>query len=126
MRISDWSSDVCSSDLVAVEGIGAPVEVESPPGQEALQPAHEVEQHLVGVGDQQRLARAEIEFRQLGGNRCGKGGRIWCGGHGLGVDCPCQTAWPAWRGMPHNTVYAGKRWRRKTSNLYGEGSLLKK
>src|SRR3546814_12621586 len=91
MRISDWSSDVCSSDLgmqllggdravvvtvadVAVEGIGAPVEVESPPGQEALQPAHEVEQHLVGVGDQQRLARAEIEFRQLGGNRCGTGG----------------------------------------------------
>src|SRR3546814_20726521 len=92
MRISDWSSDVCSSDLVAVEGIGAPVEVESPPGQEALQPAHEVEQHLVGVGDQQRLARAEIEFRPLGGNRCGKGGRIWCGGHGLGVDCHCHTA----------------------------------
>src|SRR3546814_8813734 len=27
MRISDWSSDVCSSDLVIVEGAGSPAEI---------------------------------------------------------------------------------------------------
>src|SRR3546814_8041079 len=58
MRISDWSSDVCSSDLAAVSGIGRGIELED--HRLALQALHQLRaelrraDHRGGVGRQRR------------------------------------------------------------------------
>src|SRR3546814_12546041 len=53
VRISDWSSDVCSSDLQAFEPVG-PV---------ARDPVH----HIAAIAGAQRAAIAGIDLRILGG-----------------------------------------------------------
>ena len=94
---------------IPVEGVGSPVEVELPGLQKPLQPAHEVEQDLVGIDDQQRPGGEEGECFDLGGNRCGKGIRVFDFQHDPARDCHPQTAWPGWLGMLQITGEAGKR-----------------
>src|SRR3546814_10235969 len=61
MRISDWSSDVCSSDLflpcAAVEGAG----VQGIQGDRAPEPPFRVQTHAHAVMHRQRLADVVVE-----------------------------------------------------------------
>src|SRR3546814_1618472 len=57
MRISDWSSDVCSSDLLARFGMGG----------EALALLGWIDQLVVAVGN---LQRAQIQLEPLRDRRC--------------------------------------------------------
>src|SRR3546814_6729733 len=54
MRISDWSSDLCSSDLVAIEGLGMP-------------PAMEAERALKSVD--QRMRDWIVDQRKVSGRQ---------------------------------------------------------
>src|SRR3546814_6494092 len=56
MRISDWSSDVCSSDLVAIEHLGAP------PVRRRLQPSQ-----LDRAGNPQAVLQGRTDEAALGG-----------------------------------------------------------
>src|SRR3546814_3832349 len=55
MRISDWSSDVCSSDLVGVEAGELATEGDEVAGVEVL-----VEPHVVHSGRDELVERAEV------------------------------------------------------------------
>src|SRR3546814_17371224 len=64
MRISDWSSDVCSSDLVKVDAVADPVTVtidtESASGDEAFAPGEAgTEKVTASIGD--NVAGSEVQ-----------------------------------------------------------------
>src|SRR3546814_17713686 len=63
MRISDWSSDVCSSDLLAREVRGQHLEIErarARPGRELAPVIQRVGEFRIEPADAQELALAEI------------------------------------------------------------------
>src|SRR3546814_14593491 len=85
MRISDWSSDVCSSDLIAVDVVGDEVVVEVrnalPPGPDDRGGAG----HSIGL--QATRARVQASTGGRGGVEAGRGGeafvaRMWVAGGG--------------------------------------------
>src|SRR3546814_12506113 len=79
MRISDWSSDVCSSDLVVVS-LGDPVDTTTPQGRFTLQ-------ILAAVGE---LERALIRERTVAGlEHARKEGRMG-GNPGLAAGDPAN------------------------------------
>src|SRR3546814_1723250 len=84
MRISDWSSDVCSSDLAAIVIEAIDVELRAGPAGEPVEiglehqveiveiaraaavPARDIAHHLAGIGDlKQQRARSEEHTSEL-------------------------------------------------------------
>ena len=65
-----WGISTTESSLrrriLPVEREGRPVEVQRLPGEIILQPLHELEQHLVRVGDHQRPVRHQLQAVKLG------------------------------------------------------------
>src|SRR3546814_6027906 len=93
MRISDWSSDVCSSDLRLREGAG----VEAGHGREVHRREDPVGVHVVDAGVHVEAARAQlrvgagVEAPLL--TRPADGGRHAAGGGGLlTLDLPLVAA----------------------------------
>src|SRR3546814_2611248 len=71
MRISDWSSDVCSSDLTSLDGLGAGEERQEAGGERALgeQRAEEIRQPQgdeEGIGQRPGAEIARSEERRVG------------------------------------------------------------
>src|SRR3546814_14069600 len=99
MRISDWSSDVCSSDLAAVSGIGRGIELED--HRLALQALHQLRaelrraDHRGGVG-RQRRDDADMGDRMQAEHRAdGKAGEGRSEERRVGKECvsTCRSRW---------------------------------
>src|SRR3546814_16081984 len=109
MRISDWSSDVCSSDLVEQDAVG---------GVHAVRLAV-VHGHPIGVQLGRRIGAARIERRRLALRRLldlaeQLGGRGLVEPHlaasseerrvGKAVVSPCRSRWSPYH-LKHNTYF---------------------
>src|SRR3546814_5858065 len=97
MRISDWSSDVCSSDLRAITrlriGLGRPVAIEQMEPRAGAEPLA----HIVSVGEAELPFRDETQLHVIEpaideARRGGRDGRE-SAVEGEGCVGTCRTGW---------------------------------
>src|SRR5438093_12289291 len=98
MLVSDWSSDVCSSDLRLVLDDEAPVGEGSPAPRGASGPDHEPLGRPAGESPGETLLRGQARGEQIGRASCRE--RVYpVGGaglstRGLAMDVPCGLSPP--------------------------------
>src|SRR3546814_20981215 len=104
MRISDWSSDVCSSDLIGRMRQGAHAEFAHFNGRDFKAVGIEVDEADVGAGACETQHGRAAEAGGSAGDECGLAVHVAGGGH----DRLCRR--PAERRVGKEWVRTGKFW----------------